>query len=487
MTRNVGVVVTTSAIHSSVTPSVPGAGTAFFAGICERGPLNAAIQLDSPLDYDALCGGRTATDTLYDAVRVFFREGGKRAYIARVAGTVPVKSTLSLKDGSAGAGLNTLRVDAANAGVWGNDLKVEVKVGTLANTFRLIITYDGVVVADRTNLATPAAAAAAFATNRWVTVTDLVSVTASPTNNPRVLAATALASGDDDLDTVTTATPYITALTLFDEELGAGAVIIPGQDAADIASGVRTHCEAMNRIGLMSPPIATSYNDAIVAGAALLGVGGEWAGLFWPWVGYRDGTITRWVDPAAFAAGCRARAHNDGAWQAAAAAAYGKATFVTETEVRLTRANVNALAASGVNGIARRLSQVALRAWYPQSEENVDYPTLSVRDLLNVISVDLNKALDDDIAWRAVDGHGWVATMAIGICAGYLEAIKAGNGLFERYDGTKMVDPGYRVDRADTIESLEAGELRLRVSIRPAPHAALVSVDLVKVGVGSPL
>lgn len=69
--------------------AVPGfptdTGTAFFAGLAETGPTDAAVRCDSFDDYVDTFGGRASTAaTLSDSVEAFFGEGGSTAWVARV-------------------------------------------------------------------------------------------------------------------------------------------------------------------------------------------------------------------------------------------------------------------------------------------------------------------------------------------------------------------------------------------------------------------
>lgn len=487
MSRRIGVEVSTEAIHNSTPPAIPGSGTTFFVGITERGPLDIATLVSNMTEFEAVYGGPTTTDTLWHAITVYFREGGAPAYIGRIAGTTPVLASKTLKDRAGAGGVNTLRVDATSKGVWGNSLKVAVADGTRSNTFKLTITHaiTGKTLAERDNLASPAAAVTAFAGNRYVSVVNLASVTAAPTNNPVALAATALTGGDDDLDTVTDETPYITGLALFPDDLGAGAVVIPGQTASDVSAGIRAHCESTNdRIGLVSPALGSSLDAAKTEGTSVIEVGGGWVGLpFWPWVSYRDGQTTRWVDPAAFAAACRSRAQGEGAWVAAAASPHNTARFVSGTERSLTRGEVNDLTAAGINPIVSR-PKVRLRGWFPQAE-SVDWPTLATRDLLNTIGADLTLALDEDAVWRNMNGEP-ARQRIINICSAYLDKIRAGGGLFPEVDASgREVDKGYVVTVTLEAATLNESGVDVVVAVRPAPLMALISVKLVKLAIGT--
>lgn len=490
MTRNTGVEITTSTIHSSAPPAIPGAATVFMTGTTERGPLDEAVLVESLDAYLSVYGNRITGGTLHDAAIGLFRSGVKRVVVARVAGASAAAASITLKDKSTTPGLNTLVISASSKGAWGNDLKVEVKAGTKSNTYRLVVTRDDVVLVDRNNLATPAEAVTAFANNRWVRATDSGSATAAPNNIPKVAAATSMTGGDDDLDALTDETEVVAALDLLDEDYGAGVVIIPTYDGDDVSPGIRAHCVAVgNRIGLVAPAMGLDVDDAIAAGEGLLDVGGEWVGTVWPWVGYRESSeVTRWVDPSVAAAACRALAHADGAWKSPAASPYNVLPFFSTTEKKLTTSDVKLLARAGVNAIKRVSGSLRLRAWYPQVyEENVDYPTLSIRDLLNVITTDIGRLLDDSSGWATIPNRKVSQVLAVQTASTYLEGLRRAGALYERFEGNVMVDPGYVVTASDDPVLLERQELHLDIGVRFAPHAALITVSITKVGPGTPL
>jgi len=72
-------------------------GTWFIAGLTERGPHNATVLLSSMTDYERVYGQRVSYGQLYDALEVFFKEGGKRAYVGRVVGPAFVLATRTSK------------------------------------------------------------------------------------------------------------------------------------------------------------------------------------------------------------------------------------------------------------------------------------------------------------------------------------------------------------------------------------------------------
>lgn len=91
--------------------------TAGFVGIAERGPERPTL-VTSWLEYQRYFGGHDRDRSFLPfAVEGFFRNGGKRCYVARVA---------SATAGFAHLSLGTLRIAARGRGSWGNDIRIKL-------------------------------------------------------------------------------------------------------------------------------------------------------------------------------------------------------------------------------------------------------------------------------------------------------------------------------------------------------------------------
>lgn len=292
--------------------------TFFVVGYSPWGPVNSPTVVTSWRDFVAQFGGFDSNSFLDDALYTFFNVyPGKQAVVCRVVGAAAAVATLTLKDRSAGAGINTLRVDAKypSSRV---DILVTIENGTNANTFRLIVRS---VLLNRKesfdNLKLDAASIDRVnQTSKLVKITDLASTTAAPNNIPKVLAETPLAGGGDDFASIAAGT-YVgtddgttrTGLQAFkDENLGTGQVAIPGITSSTIHAALIAHAEAYHRLALLDPPLASDK----AAVAAIRALYGTWSGaLYWPWVlmqDYENSGLNKFYPPSAFAAGECARA-----------------------------------------------------------------------------------------------------------------------------------------------------------------------------------
>src|SRR5437588_8187163 len=85
--------------------------TVGFLGVAERGPL-APVLLSSFTEYARVYGGYNSPSFIAYAVEGFFQNGGKRCFVARVAG----KNAIAAK-----VAVNNLTVTAVGAGkTWAN-------------------------------------------------------------------------------------------------------------------------------------------------------------------------------------------------------------------------------------------------------------------------------------------------------------------------------------------------------------------------------
>lgn len=104
--------------------------TTAFVGAAFRGPANQPVLIGTWDDYlarfadfTAPSGVSSTTDHMALAVRAFYQNGGKAAYICRLTAANPVTATLVLDDGAD----DVLTVRASSEGSWANDLRILVE------------------------------------------------------------------------------------------------------------------------------------------------------------------------------------------------------------------------------------------------------------------------------------------------------------------------------------------------------------------------
>ncbi|MBN3947591.1 MAG: phage tail sheath family protein [Nostoc sp. NMS7] len=104
-----------------------------FIGRSLRGPVNEPITINSYGDFERIFGGLWLNSTLGYAVRDFYLNGGSQAIIVRLThskskpaeGEAPAQAEPTAK--KAQLNVNSLNLEAANEGNWGNALKVRIE------------------------------------------------------------------------------------------------------------------------------------------------------------------------------------------------------------------------------------------------------------------------------------------------------------------------------------------------------------------------
>lgn len=458
--------------------------TYFPAGLTERGSATAPVLVRSLAEAVDLLGTRQAYGAIIDDLTTFFGEAGPsgRAYVARVVGAAATVGTLTLNDRAA-APLATLRVDANSPGAWSANTTVEVRNGTLANTYDLLVYYKGALVERFNGLSSPADAVTATVTSGYVVVTNLGSATAAPNNNPAAVGPTALSAGNDDRGSVTSGS-YVSALARFNADLGPGIVAIPGQPASAVGTGLISHASANGRIAALAPALGTSTAGASAAAQSLRSVGGnESGGLFYPWVQIPDGAGgVRTISPEGFVAGRRADTITRFGTFRAPAGQQGRARFVVGLEQTLTTDQVNSLSDDAVNVLRIVAGQPRLYGWRSLSLDLANFRFLNGQDLLNELRSRAQQVLEPYV-FAPIDGRGLLFSAISTDLTSLVAPIADAGGLYANPNGTQP-DPGYRVDTGPTVNTpttIARGEVRAVLNLRISPVGELIRVTLVKV------
>lgn len=122
-----------------------------FVGRAERGPINSPTLVNNFGEYTRMFGGLSRDCPMSYSVQHFFQAGGVDALIVRVVEAAAAASTLSISTENPGP---DFQLEAANPGVWGNNLQVDVNYVTRdagdTNLFNLIVreVRDGTMVAE---------------------------------------------------------------------------------------------------------------------------------------------------------------------------------------------------------------------------------------------------------------------------------------------------------------------------------------------------
>lgn len=450
-------------------------GVWFASGVTEKGPTGKAVKVTSLADYQRTFGNRASyAQLMYDAADVYFREGGTEMYVARVVGSAPVLSTLNLKDSG---NANTLRVDAKSPGDWANALRVAVVAGSGAGTFQLVVSNSAGTELERSGDLADVAAAAT-----WSTSSAYVDVTAVGTNDPVVVAATALAGGTDDRASINSA-GRTAALSLFTKSLGPGQVSMPGITVTEAHQALAQHASENNRVALCDLPdtnvvgTLTALADTVRSGGH-----GSYAGFFGPWAvvpGVVAGT-TRTVPLSAVQAGLESRRDQSFSPNVQAAGEDFPYRYVTQLTVDFSDEDRETLLFAGIN-LAKNNYGVLQTYGYRSAEDPNTSPTwwqLNHARLRMAISANAER-IGSSFLFKQIDGQGHTTSRfenaLKGLLLGYYEQ---GSLYGDTPEQAFTVGVGTSIN---TPETIAAGELHAVLEVRMSYGAELVSIDIVTV------
>lgn len=478
-----GVTISTAVRTGAINLGTAPAATFFLMGTAERGIGSEAVLVTSLEDFETKFGGHVSGSYSWYSMKTFFEEGGVQAYFVKVnasAGVVGTKAILSAT--ASGPGVT---FSAVSKGEWANDLSFVVTNNT--TTYDVTISYDGTEIfsgTGYTNL-TDLVTAVNFDTVLANYVTCALTASA---NASHLLVTTAATSPSNGADGTVAKSDFISAISLFTEELGSGAVAAPGiatgsSDAA-LYDALRTHAASYNRIALCG---FASTNTLAQARSASTGYTGttshEYMAFYHPWVQIPNGSVTVDLPPEAYVAAVRSRTHNStGPWKAYAGIA-SEANFVSGLTLPVSRADADLMDASYVNPL--RVVNGRVRIYGARSHSSVvaQWRFITARDTINYIATLANNRLED-LVFSTIDGRGTLFANIINAIQAVVEPIRINGGFYEGFtaDG-RRIDYGYTIKcdaSINPVADLEAGTVKARLGVRVSSVGDKIEVDLIK-------
>ncbi len=475
-------------VATSANANNPPASTGVFFAIGQtaRGAVGVATPVTSLAQYIALFGSRTAngaTQTLYDALDIFFQEGGSQAYVSRVSGSSAVTANHTLSD-RAGSPLSTLKISALGPGTWGNSITVAIANGSVSNTFVITVT-NGSITEVSPNLYNPTQAVSwAASYSKTIRVTNLGSVTAAPNNNPAVISATSLTAGTDT--TSPADATWVAALTAFSVTLGPGQVAAPARTTATVWEALSNHAQANNRYPLLDGPNVSTAATIVADSATVQGTvtdpsyGFMLAG--WPiYSGPATGTATppypRTVAPSAAVAALMARSDAVSAnADVAAAGNNGMLRSAIGVSQTYSTANRGTLDAAGIGVIRLYRGQVQLYG-YTSMALNITWSDVG-NCRLRMQIVDAVRRIGDGFEFADIDAKGHLASAFGGQISAFLNSLWSATALF----GTTPAD-AFTVNVGPSVNTpvtAQARELIAQVAVRMSPTADQVTINVTR-------
>lgn len=287
-------------LNPSAALTTPNSGIAAFIAANPRGPVVPTL-VESWSQFLRHFGGfGGAADYLPYALHQYYSNGGRAAWVTRVVGPNAQTATRTFAD--EGAAVDTLTVNAASSGAWGQDVYISIDHFS-TDRFHLTVRYGGdgdANIVERwtelsmddndsryaVNLINAASGGSAF-----IRVADEDSVTAAPGDRPdEVLTPQALVGGDDP---AVTTDELNGAQELFDTVPGPLTINMPGVSDSGVLASLLTYCA--NRGDCFAVLDSASGLDSSGAVAAAQGLNSAYGAYYYPWIHI--------VDPATSAQG----------------------------------------------------------------------------------------------------------------------------------------------------------------------------------------
>jgi len=481
-----GVIVTTAVRTGPTNAQTAATATMFLAGLTERGPDGTVHLITSLSDYQDIYGGVATAGYTHQTIETFFEEGGSRAYVSRVIGSSATEATLEL-DKTGGTAVITLT--AAGKGTWahGGVLQAVVTQPSAGVTFKIAITLNGETV--YTTRANTTVAAAVAEINNSATAALYVTAEDEGVSGIPVAVTGNFADGTDDATVV--AADYVTAIGLFTEDLGPGAICAPGQTSSTVRDALIAHAADRRRIAILGFDNGTSVANAVTDAAAYAGDdGAEFAAFFHPWVKIPNGSLTSTIPPDGYVCGKRAAIHNAyGSWNPYAGER-SQASFVISPVTAYSKSEADTLDAGYINAIKVINGTTRIYGARSASDDTDNFRFIISREVLNQVVYEAENALEA-LLFLPIDGRRSTFSRVAATLTGIMERIRVGGGLYEAFDAFgKQIDPGYTVvvnDAINPLSQLSTGVIKAKVGARVSSVGDTIEVEITKSNLTSTL
>ena len=274
-------------VIQEVNPSIPGLPVIQSAvlgafGKAQRGPLNTPTLVNSFSEYNTIFGGFVSGYELPLAVRAYFMNGGRTAYVCRAGGTGGVASTGVLPDITPAT---TLTVTATSQGTWGNSVVIIITDATdgVATDYNLQVQVNGFIVETWPNLSNASSTAANYAPTVLNNVTigsKYISVAANLTTRPVNTTGVTLSTGTNP---TVTDTELSACLATYNTIASITLMICPDGADTTVRNAMVQYSEITRNkqvFNIFDPPASTTA-AGMVTDVGSLTASETWA-LYWP-------------------------------------------------------------------------------------------------------------------------------------------------------------------------------------------------------------
>ena len=478
-----GVTISTAVRTGAINVGTAPAATFFLLGTSERGQHSEATLITSLEDFETKFGEHVTGSYSWYSMKTFFEEGGVRAYFVRVTASAGVKGTKAILSATGSAAGVTFT--AVGKGVYANSLIFTVTNNT--TSFDVLINYGSEIIFDGSGYTSITEFITAFDADTVMPNYATVALSAGA-NASHLLVTTAATSPSNGADGTVAKSDAISAITLFTEDFGSGAVAAPGfaTGSSDTAlyDALRTHAYTFNRVALCGFAYSDSLANARTTSVAYTGtLYHESMAFYHPWVQIPNGSVTVDVPPEAYVAAVRSRTHNAvGAWKAYAGVA-SEAKFVSGISLSVSRQEGDLMDASRVNPIRLINGRVRIYGARSHSTVTAQWRFITARDTINYISVEANNRLED-LVFSSIDGRQTLYANIINAIQSIVEPIRINGGFYEGFDSLgKRIDYGYTIKcdaSLNPLAQLEEGTIKARLGVRVSSVGDKIEVDLIK-------
>lgn len=458
------------------TPPMEGVSTSTgaFVGIAPKGQIGKAVLVTSWTQYVTEFGGYIADSYLAYAVQGFFKNGGKRCYISRVAHTegnnlTAKKSKLDIKKTVDASETVVAIVTAKSEGVWGNDISVAIKEKD--DSFTLVVSYQGNVV--ETFEALDASNAEDYVNSSKYVSIDMLVDDILPE-----LADTKLKDGDDGVNDITPS-DFVgdetkgTGLHAFDS-VKINLLAVPGITSADVLKEIIAYVELrQDCFAILDPPKGQTPQEVDEYVTKTANLASEYAGVYYPWLQVNDPigvgkNPKKYLPPSGYVMGVYAKMDSSvGVWRAPAGTD-AQLLGVLDLEYPVSDNEQDILNPDCINCI-RAFTGYGIIIWGARTLSKGEYKYIPVRRVMMFI----RQSLLANLRWtvfRPNDSVLWNATT--NSVYNFLSSFWSQGGL----KGSSPSEAFFVVcdDTINTADTIDEGKMFVDIGICPRKPAEFV-------------
>lgn len=467
-----GVVVNSVDSQSSSNPPVS-TGTAFIAGLAERGPVDRAVLIRNLEQFRRIFGERVSYGYLWDAVEIALAEGASSIWVSRAVGPTPVQATANVSDGASGT---AVVAKAKDPGSWGNSVKVTFTIPDTGQ-LRAQVEYPVGTVVETSPIVTSKAALIA-----WSSESEYIRLTDGGGGNVAAGNVT-LSTGTDDRANITI-TEKSAALLRFLVGYGPGQIAYPGDTTDATLAALAARAAADNRVFIGDVADTKTVATLLATASALRALTSAPGGLFAGWArvaGVTAGT-TRTIPWSIVQLGLIARLDREtGNPNEPAAGANGiSRTVLSLTQSPFTKAERETLNEGGVNVVCE--IDGTFRTYGYRTPADPFNKPLQVN--LNNARLEMAiksgaRVVGERFNFRQIDGKGHMLSDLAGALAGevMLPLYDAGAIFGDSAPEAFTVDTS---DAVNPIEQLQDRDVVANIKYKPSPFAERVTIQITK-------